>query len=503
MAPGSNRRAACLLVRHWRACGYVRRRPELKERPFVVVASLRERARILATSPAAYERGVRRGQTLSQALALCSELEAVAADRRIDEENERILVRTARALTPRVEPAGEGVLFADPSGLERIHGSEEGFCRRLLEAAREAGFERVSASVADSRFASYAVAAVLGNGFRVVAPGRTCEVLAPLPLSLLPLEEETLEKLQALGIHTLGAFASLPAASVALRYGRSGLVAHRLARGGDEDTVAAEPEPEIVEHALTLSPPVSDTPTLLPAVERAIAKILERIEPSGTAALLLTLSLDDGSAVEIPLHTAEPTRDRSLLLEAARWDLERRSLGAPVSGLGVRVLVAQPIERGQGLLFEAPKRRNTGRVRRTLERLRRSLNGGGIHRVCEEAAGRPEERNRWLPYVPEKAGRTAGAPPARPEPPPSAVRLVDPPLPLRVWTKRGTPCALALPGRPRRRILLAFGPYRRSGEWWSRPFARDYYEVTDAEQGIYRIFRDGRDKGWYLHAIVD
>ena len=47
--------------------------------------------------------------------------------------------------------------------------------------------------------------------------------LAPLPLELLPLEDEVRQMLHTLGIHTLGDFAALPPPSVGRRWNQGGV----------------------------------------------------------------------------------------------------------------------------------------------------------------------------------------------------------------------------------------------------------------------------------------
>ena len=75
---------------------------------------------------------------------------------------------------------------------------------------------------------------------KIVEPGNSPAFLAPYPVAAL--ERPALAGLlERLGIHTLGAFAALPVADVANRFGADGLVVHRLARGLD-------PHPPVPRH---------------------------------------------------------------------------------------------------------------------------------------------------------------------------------------------------------------------------------------------------------------
>src|SRR5207237_10556078 len=82
----------------------------------------------------------------------------------------------------------------------------------------------------------------------VVSDERTKDFLAPLPLTLLPLEQERRQELEDLGVKKIGQLAGLPGAAVAERLGPDGRRSWRLAGGGDAGRVRARrPPPEIVE----------------------------------------------------------------------------------------------------------------------------------------------------------------------------------------------------------------------------------------------------------------
>src|SRR5205085_2417055 len=72
----------------------------------------------------------------------------------------------------------------------------------------------------------------------IVSDDRTRRFLAPLPLTLLPLERERYEELEELGIRTIGQLAGLPGGAVAERLGPDGRHAWSLARGERDGRVA-------------------------------------------------------------------------------------------------------------------------------------------------------------------------------------------------------------------------------------------------------------------------
>ncbi len=97
-----------------------------------------------------------------------------------------------------VEPVEPGCLYFDTRGVERLYGGVAPALKRALRAVG-ASWD-ACAGAADRRFAALAAAAIARPGQAlVVSDDRTREFLAPLPLTLLPLEQERREELEQLG----------------------------------------------------------------------------------------------------------------------------------------------------------------------------------------------------------------------------------------------------------------------------------------------------------------
>ena len=112
--------------------------------------------------------------------------------------------------------AGGATLFAEvPTGMRGAT-----FGTRILEVAAALDVA-VRIGIADDRFTAW-VAARHGRSddapVVAVPRGGSAAFLAPQPLALLDISPEVLQMLVALGVRTLGEFASLPAPSVARRW---------------------------------------------------------------------------------------------------------------------------------------------------------------------------------------------------------------------------------------------------------------------------------------------
>lgn len=177
--------------------------------------------------------GIHPRMRLGEALSRCPELTLVPPDPAgVADSWERLLVRL-ESIGAAVEPERPGLACFDAGGLLRLHGGIEG----VLGAVRATLRAPARLGVAPSRFAAVAAASrARSRRAEIVGTGLARAYLAPLPVALLrarPALAELPEALERLGVRTLGELAQLPAQALADRFGRLGLIAHDLARGGD------------------------------------------------------------------------------------------------------------------------------------------------------------------------------------------------------------------------------------------------------------------------------
>src|SRR5258706_14757677 len=149
------------------------------------------------------------------------------------------LLQVALAHSPRGEEAGPGRISPDASGLEGLFGDEPRLAAQLRDAAAAVDVE-IRVGIAESRIAALA-AARLGRGVTIVERDGDAAYLAPAPLSLLDLPEETATRLSRWGLRTLGELAALPTAGLFERLGGDGGRVQRLARREDPRPLVSWP----------------------------------------------------------------------------------------------------------------------------------------------------------------------------------------------------------------------------------------------------------------------
>ena len=224
---------ACLLIPGFDLRVALRSRPGLALRAAALAPAPGADALLGPVTAVAEAAGVRPGMRLGEALATCPSLVLVEEDPAGTEDAWEELVRRLEDAGIAVEPQAPGCAYFDTRGVERLYGGVEAALRRALAAVGPAWDARVGA--AERQFAALAAASVARPGqVVIVSDAQTRDFMAPLPLSLLPLEHDRREELEELGVRRLGELARLPGASVAERLGPEGHEAWEQAKGGQD-----------------------------------------------------------------------------------------------------------------------------------------------------------------------------------------------------------------------------------------------------------------------------
>jgi protein ImuB len=517
-------RLACLCVPLFPLAARLRGEPDLRGEAMAVFEGNGQAARLVAASRRARRAGVQPGMSLSQARALLPRLAVRPRDPLCERAAQQSLLEVAESFSPRIEDAGEGVVYLELAGLERHFPGKEP--ERDLGHALTVAAEKASlpawTGIASSKLAAR-VAAEQPDSPVIVPAGGEAAFLAPLPLARLAPEAEVLETLSRWGIRSIGDFARLPKNQVTSRLGDAGRRLYDNARGMDFHPLVPYQPPPVFEEGLDLEWPLVALEPFLFVARAALERLCRRLEARGLACarLELALRLEPDGLHERSLQLPAPTREVKTLLTLLRLDLEQSPPGAPVTGF---VLIAHPDRpREAQLSLFGPAAISPDRLATTLARLFALL---GSDRV-----GSPRTVDG---HRPERAALEVYAPPpppkVRPEPRQGrgllAVRVLRPPLPLEVLTQpsgardgsRPTPDGTALPReirpiaaeatakRPRLqgRVRVASGPWTLEEEWWSKkPAARDYWDVELTDGGLYRIYRQRRTGDWFADGIYD
>jgi protein ImuB len=326
--------------------------------------------------------GVHPGIRLGEALARCPQLTLIPPDPAgVADLWERLLVRL-ESIGAAVEPERPGLVCFDARGLLRLHGGTDG----VLGAARTALRMPARFGIAPSRFAAVAAATRArtrrpeivggpgGSAPRAGSEGReqARAYLADLPVALLrarPALADLPEALERLGIRTLGELAALPAAALADRFGRSGLLAYELARGGDS-ALSPRPAGEFLREALEL-PEAASGMQLERGLGLLIDRLLARRERRGRTLRSVVIS---AKLVERGGTWREQVVFREALADPVRMRLALTPrlalMPAPAEMLRLAVEQFGPLASDQRPLLEDPAAARAARLREAIRQTR-------------------------------------------------------------------------------------------------------------------------------------
>jgi nucleotidyltransferase/DNA polymerase involved in DNA repair len=357
------------------------------------------------TSGPAEAFGVRAGMRLGEALARCPELALVPPDPERAEAAWEEALRGLEAIGAAVEPGRPGEAFFEAAGLRGLWG---GSLQGVLRRARKAIGPSVRLGAGQTRLCAYAAA--LGARPRrapVIVPGATTRAfLAPLPVNLLreglsgEWERVDLpEKLERLGVGTLGQLAALPEAAIADRFGEAGLRALRMARGTDEPLRPRRAHEELVER-LELAEATSG-----PQLERVLALLIDRLlaHPARRGRSLRRLRLGARlagggswrSVAALRRASADPVRLRLALFP------KLEELPGPAASLSVRALETGPPASDQQTLGGSARQNRRRRLDEAVRQARAAAGKDAVLRVLDvDSESRvPERRSLLTPYT--------------------------------------------------------------------------------------------------------
>jgi len=224
--------------------------PDLKGVPLAVCGSVEDRHGIvLAKNQLAKSFGIKTGEVLWEAKKKCKNLVTVTADHpsyaKISQEVKKIYYR----FTDAIEPFGIDECWLDVTSSINIFGSGEAIAEKIRKTIKEEIGVTVSVGVSFNK-----VFAKLGSDLKkpdavtVISPDNFKEKVWGLPAEdLLYVGKATKNKLNSIGIHTIGDIATSDEKILVSLLGAWGSTLYRFARGEDDSPVISRQEEEGVK----------------------------------------------------------------------------------------------------------------------------------------------------------------------------------------------------------------------------------------------------------------
>lgn len=496
--------------------------------------------RVVSVTPAARFEGVEPGMRSREAQVRCCELEIVASEESRDASAFEQVMAVLDVVAPRWEVTEAGrcaIPVRGPSRLFggdrtvalRVHAEVSAALGRLGGAGPDVGGEAtttgpvlgqgfvqpVGVAVADGPGAAAILAeqvardALAGpQGVCVVGPGATGAHLERMPTRMLllggpswaPREEaaQMVDVLERLGLVTLGRFARLERADVLARFGRSGMLAHDLARGTESSWVLLEDLPVDLGVSACFDPPAESVDQVAFMAKTLAVELHSGLGSRGLGCtrVLVVAETESGERVE-RLWRDEGTLGAADIAHRVRWQLEAwlnsaHTVGRQRGGVIRLELHADQVvpANGRQLDLWCGDAGTPERAERGIARLVAMLGPDAVVVPRRRGGRSPGERYRMIPVGGTEPGGTEpggtepdGTGPAVPWPgsiPEPAPVLVWPdPQPVELCDSRGNmvgvngrgvlssaPVSVAVAGGPRWAIRSWAGPWCIDERWW-------------------------------------
>lgn len=454
---------ACVYAKEFPAQALLRLRPDLREKPCVVmegeppfktVCSCNAKARIL---------DVTRGMTKVEIDTLPS-VTPLTRSRAEEATAKAALLECAGAFSPRVEDQSDDMSFCcviDIAGTETLFGLPKALAKDLQRSLQYLG---MTASIGVSSNFHAAVCLARGRSSQpdivVISPGEESAALASLPIAVLGLSKEHAETFSLWGIHTLGMLAALPENALSGRMGQEGKRLRQMACGERPHLFLPVEAVFALEERMELDTPVELLDSLLFVIgvmlEQLIARATARIV--ALASVTITLLLEGGISHTRMVRPALPTNDRQLWIKLLHLDLETHPPQAAIVSLVLTAESGSTSKMQLGLF--SPQLPEPMRLDVTLARIRAM--------VGEDCVGRAVLKDTHLPdgfrMEPFTVSTRSAANLSSSQPHP-AMRQLRPSERITVTLGDKRPDAFVF-RQKRYAVEHAYGPWLMSGDWW-------------------------------------
>ena len=322
-----------------------RDKPSLRGKP-VVVGGLGGRGVVATASYEARQFGVGSAMSMAEARSRCPHAAFLAGRFDVYRVVSQAVMEVLAELSPAVEPLSFDEAFVDlavsPRPLPTVRDVTAAARRLKVDVSRVTGGLTCSVGVATTKLlAKIASELRKPDGLVVVPAGSERELLAPLPVSVLPgVGPATSQRLHRIGVHTVAELQRVPEDELVSMLGKAaGGSLARLAHAEDERVVRSERESKSVSVEDTFEHDIVDRSLLSAIVERHAQRVCERLRAAGLSGRTVTVKLrrHDFSTHTRSTSLPGPTDDARVVTRLAATLLTEMDVSGGVRLVGVGV----------------------------------------------------------------------------------------------------------------------------------------------------------------------
>jgi protein ImuB len=370
----------------------LRFRPDLRQKPVVLMEGEVPFQQVCSFNHAAYKLGVVKGMSRAEMDSFPSA--TLLKRSSTEEQSTRLaLLESAGNFSPRIEDLGGNTTFGcvlDIAGSKKLFGPPQRIAMRIKESMATLGL-RASITVSSNFHTAVCLARGTSSNQSptVILTGAERQALAELPLSVLEISPEHAETFSQWGVTTLAILAMLPETNLIARLGQEGKRLRRLARGESPHLFIPIDPVFPLEERIELDTPVDALDSLLFGVSLMLDQLIARAAARILSLAVITseLGLDGGGFHTRVVRPALPTNEKQLWLKLLHLDWIAHPPNAGVVSMSLRAETGIVGKVQLGLF--SPQLPEPGRLDVTIARIRAI--------VGEERAGSVELKDTHEP----------------------------------------------------------------------------------------------------------
>jgi len=300
--------------------------------------------------------GILPHQTYTQAFAACPQLRVIEINTVLTQTVSEKFTLIAQEISPVVEKISPGFVLMDLKGIDTYFGdvaslADKIFCLSDAWTSTFMGTRtnqnirsllQMHLGIADKKFTAQ-LAAFYGKPgvLNYIEQGAAVKFLAALPIEVLPLPSDIIERLQLLQIATIGQFTALSRSTIESQFGSVG--GHAWLAGTNHDTEHLRSnifEDKKIFDEIQLLAPISDLRVLKIFTQNLLAQLLQELKFKNSLLVRVKIGFetDTGKLYFFEKILKTPTNSLTQIWLAISHHIDRIRYSEPISILRIEFL---------------------------------------------------------------------------------------------------------------------------------------------------------------------
>jgi nucleotidyltransferase/DNA polymerase involved in DNA repair len=330
-------RFACVFIHRFST--QVERVGKAWDKPLIIGGFPFEKKPVYEASIEAIECGVKLGMPLSEAYVLCPEAKFMPLDEKKYQKAYEQVVQILEGFSPSVEPGGLGCAFLDVAGFE----DEVALTNEITASLFHYTSLRACLGIAGNKFLARIAAYVTKSEAPIIVPkGEEMSFLAPLSVNFLPCSEEIKQRLNLLGIRTIGQLSCFSKEALMEQFGKEGTVVYEIAQGIDRTPLLPRARQKLVSERVQFDTPINGLWELLVVIDTVLDRLLAELRAKGRVCRKIRLRINfSTTSEEVTLRLKEATSCNRRMMARLRSWFEKAMFPAAIDGIDIHLEVNQ------------------------------------------------------------------------------------------------------------------------------------------------------------------